>query len=175
VAEAYGKPVILYLKDEHYLPVDAVGRLVADGLISAIKYAIVQDDPLDDDYLRSLVDKVDPKWILSGIGEQPAIVHIREFHLCGFTSGCVVIAPKLSMDMLRALQRGDYDTAESVRRLFKPLEDLRNRLHPVRVLHDAVTLVGIAEAGPMLPLLDNLHKEEQQEVKAAAIALLERK
>jgi dihydrodipicolinate synthase/N-acetylneuraminate lyase len=171
VVEAYGKPVILYLKDENFLPVEAVARLVSDGLIFAIKYAIVRDDPLDDDYLRSLVAQVNPLWILSGIGEQPAIVHLREFGLAGFTSGCVTIAPKLSLGMLRAAQRDDYETAESIRRLFKPLEDLRNRIHPIRVLHDAVTCVGIANAGPMLPLLDNLTENERQQVKETAAAL----
>ena len=39
--------------------------------------------------------------------------------------------------MLRALQAGDIETAERIRTQCRPLEDLRNQIHPVRVLHAA--------------------------------------
>ena len=51
-----------------------------------------------------LVQQVDRKLIVSGIGEQPAIIHLRDFKLGGFTSGCVCVAPKLSRLMLEALR-----------------------------------------------------------------------
>ena len=45
--------------------------------------------------------------------------------------------------MLRALKAGDHARAERIREAFKPLEDLRNALGPIRVLHDAVTLAAL--------------------------------
>ena len=38
--------------------------------------------------------------VISGIGEQPAIIHLRDFELGGFTSGCVCINPRLSAESL---------------------------------------------------------------------------
>ena len=87
-AEAYGKPIVLYIKHDHYMDVSLVKSLMSDGVVSAIKYAIVRDDPADDPYLRSLVDTVGPELIVSGIGEQPAITHMKQFGLAGFTSAC---------------------------------------------------------------------------------------
>jgi hypothetical protein len=43
---------------------------------------------------------------------------------------------------------------------------------PIRVLHDAVTLAGIADMGPILPLLSNLDAAERARVLPAAKALL---
>jgi dihydrodipicolinate synthase/N-acetylneuraminate lyase len=109
---------------------------------------------------------------MSGIGEQPAIVHLRDFRLAGFTSGCVCIAPRRSTDMLQALKAGDYDAAERIRQEFQPMENLRNRISPIRVLHDAVTLSGIADMGPILPLLSNLEAADKPAVRDAVKQLL---
>ena len=55
------------------------------------------------------------------------------------------------MDMLRALKASDHETAETIRRTFEPLEDLRNTINPIRVLHTAMGEAGIAATGPILP------------------------
>ena len=39
---------------------------------------------------------------------------------------------------------------------FLPLEDLRDALSPIRALHTAVSLSGIADMGPMLPMLTEI-------------------
>ena len=57
-AEATGKPVLVYIKAENYLRPDLVAKLVADGLVSAIKYALVVKDPAHDPYLRALLEHV---------------------------------------------------------------------------------------------------------------------
>jgi dihydrodipicolinate synthase/N-acetylneuraminate lyase len=171
--EAYGKAAVLYIKHDGFIEVDAVKRLMDDGLLSWIKYAIVRDQPADDDYLRSLVDAVGPDRIVSGIGEQPAITHLRDFGLQGFTSGCVCVAPGLSMSMLRAIKAGDYDLAEEIRKTFVPLEDLRNSINPVRVLHTAIRLAGIAETGPIIPLLSEVAESECSAIETAAKELLQ--
>jgi dihydrodipicolinate synthase/N-acetylneuraminate lyase len=170
--EAAGIPALLYIKHDGYIePADAA-RLCADGLISAIKYATVRDDPADDSYLRELVSLIDPATIISGIGEQPAIVHLRNFGLGGFTTGCGCVAPALSQTMLGAIRRRDWDEAESIRKVFEPLEDLRNGINPIRVLHEAVAAAGIAPTGPLLPLLSAVEEEHRPAIAVAAKALL---
>ena len=171
-AEAYGQPIVLYIKFEGYLEPEHARALMDDGVVNWIKYAIVRDDPAQDDYLRQLVDCVDPQRIVSGIGEQPAIVHLRDFGVQGFTSGCVCVAPSLSMKMLAALKASDYETAETIRQTFEPLENLRNAINPIRVLHTAVAEAGIADTGPILPLLNDVSKNERANIADAAKTLL---
>lgn len=170
--EAYGKPAVLYIKFEGYLEPETVAQLVDEGLVSWIKYAIVREDPAQDDYLSRLVDLVDPRLIVSGIGEQPAITHLTEFKINGFTSGCVCLRPDLSQKMMQAINSGDLETAEMIRGIFRPLEDLRNEINPIRVLHEAVSLAGIAETGPTLPLLSGLEEADALRVTKAANWLL---
>jgi len=170
--ESYGRPAVLYIKHDAYMDVAAVRRLADDGLLSFIKYAVVRDNPAHDDYLRRLVDSVGASLIVSGIGEQPAVPHLRAFGLAGFTSGCVCVAPKLSMDVLRALRSGDYATADRIRETFRPLEDLRNSINPIRVLHAAVALAGIAKTGPILPLLSDVDESHVPGIRDAALTLL---
>ena len=172
IAEAYGKPIVLYIKFEGYLEPQDAKSLVEDGVVNWIKYAIVREDPGQDDYLAKLVDCVDRSIIVSGIGEQPAITHINSFGVQSFTSGCVCVAPGLSMEMLQALKAGDLETAESIRQTFKPLEDLRNNINPIRVLHSAVAGAGIAETGPILPLMDEVDEVDRLKIAAAARELL---
>jgi dihydrodipicolinate synthase/N-acetylneuraminate lyase len=81
LADAYGKPVIAYVKDEGYVEAADMGKLVKDGAVCAIKYAIVRDEPKDDAFLSELVNCVDRSKIISGIGERPAIDHLTKFGL----------------------------------------------------------------------------------------------
>lgn len=167
-AERFGKPIIVYLKREGYLTVDQVRGLVDDGVVCAIKYAIERDDPADDRYLRELCSSIDSQLLVSGIGERPAVTHLRDFGLKVFTSGSACVAPRQSAGLLTALQNGDYVAAERIRGRFLPLEDLRDEINPIRVLHDAVTLAEIADMGPILPLSSNLSGEERSQVVQAA-------
>lgn len=171
-AEAFGRPIVVYIKQEGYVTPSEVARLVADGCVSWIKYAIVRPNPLEDPFLRELLEKVPASLIVSGIGEQPAIAHLRDFGLNGFTSGCVCINPGLSTRFLRAAKSGDWAEAERIRTVFKPLEDLRNAINPVRVLHQAVSLAGLADTGTVLPLLSPISAAQEVEVRSAARALL---
>jgi len=170
--EAAGVPALLYIKHDGFIEPEEVAALDRDGLLSGIKYATVRNDSSVDPYLRRLVEVVDRERIISGIGEQPAIIHTRDFGLGGFTSGCVCVAPRLSQQMLAAMRRGAWEEAERIRSLFRPLEDLRNRINPIRVLHRAVAGAGIAPTGPLLPLLSNVDPHEEPAIDAAAAALL---
>jgi len=172
VVEKYGKPIVLYIKDPGYVTLDVVKTLVAAGAISWIKYAVVRDDPAQDDLLAGLVQTVDPQIIVSGIGEQPAIVHWQKFGVHAYTSGCVCVAPRRSQEMLLALQAGDFVRAEAIREGFNSLETLRNAHGPIPVLHHAVALAGIATTGPALPLMKNLGDDLLDEIRPAAEGLL---
>jgi dihydrodipicolinate synthase/N-acetylneuraminate lyase len=171
-SDAIGRPVVVYIKAANYLAPETMAMLIEEKRIAAYKYAAVLADPTQDPYLRSIVNAVDPNWIVSGIGERPAIVHYRDFGLKSFTSGSVCIGPRGSMRLLQLLKDGRYDEATRVRALYLPMEDLRDRLNPIRVLHDAVTLAGVADMGPMLPLLTGLAKSDHPDVEKAARALL---
>jgi dihydrodipicolinate synthase/N-acetylneuraminate lyase len=171
-AEKLGKPIIAYVKGLGYIEPATLGALAREGVVCAIKYAIVREDPAKDAYLDELAKHVSRDIIISGIGERPAIVHLRDFALKSFTSGSVCVAPRGSMKILAALKAKRYDEAEKLRAAYIALEDQRDARGPIRVLHDAVTLAGIADMGPMLPMISNLDASEKAAVKAAAVALL---
>ena len=144
-------------------------------MLCGIKYAVVRDNPLEDSYLKRILDYVNRGLVISGIGERPAIDHFRDFALAGFTSGSVCIAPRLSTLLHAALKTKDYGKAAEIRALFLSFEDLRDNISPLRVLHEAVTLVGIANMGPMLPMLSNIDDQAMlNNIKATADILRRR-
>ncbi len=73
---------------------------------------------------------------------------------------------------MQALKDGDDSIAENICAHFMAFEDLRDGISPIRVLHDGVTLSGIADMGPMLLPLTGLQSEDCERVGAAAKALL---
>lgn len=167
LSERLGKPIVLYLKYDGVMTADDATSLVNDGVISAIKYAVVREDYTSDSYLSALTKKIDTKLILSGLGDQPAIVHMQDFNLGGFTTGCGCVFPKLSMDLLQAIQAGNWDEAETLREKFLPLEQLRDSLGPITILHRATELAGIAQTGPISPLLSEPEASIQTQITAA--------
>jgi dihydrodipicolinate synthase/N-acetylneuraminate lyase len=171
-ADRFGKPIIAYVKGLGYIEPATLGALAKDGVICAIKYAIVREDPRKDPYLDALLQHVDRDLVISGIGERPAIVHLRDFRLKSFTSGSVCVGPRGSMRLLALLKAKRYDEAEKIRAAYIPLEDQRDALGPIRVLHDAVTLAGIVDMGPMLPMISSLGDKERDAVAGPAKALL---
>jgi dihydrodipicolinate synthase/N-acetylneuraminate lyase len=176
-AEAAATPVILYLKAEDTLGVDRqqgiemVGRLVAEGVCVGIKYAVVREDPRVDPYLERLLSRVDRSRVASGIGERPAVVHLRQWRLPGFTTGSGCVSPRLSQRLFELAGAGRWDEAEAVRQRFLALEDLRDAWNPAKVLHHAVALAGVAETGPLCPFLSELSGEQRRQIEVTAQAL----
>ena len=140
-----GIPVTLYIKSEQYVDIETLGRLVDEGRIIAVKYAIVRDEPANDPYLQALIDRITAAKIVSGMGERPTLVHLARFGLASYTTGSGCIAPKASMALLQALKQN---------------------------LHDAVTLCGVADMGAHLPLLSASPANRHAEIKVAAEVLL---
>ena len=172
VSDALDRPLVLYLKYDRVLSVGTVKSLVDDGVVAAVKYAIVRADTADDPFLQELTEVTDPVRIVSGLGELPAPAHVRGFGLGGFTTGSGCVAPRLSLALLAALRDGDDDRAASLCETFGPLERLRNKLSPITVLHAAVELAGITPTGPVIPLLHPIDDAARPAVKAAAEELL---
>ena len=178
IASAAGTSMILYLKSEDGLGtdrmagLDAVARLVDEGLCVAIKYAVVRTDPGIDPYLDALLERVDRKRVVSGIGERPAIVHMNRFGLPGFTTGSGCIAPSLTSALFAACARGSWDDAEALRALFLPLEDRRDAWGPARVLHAATELAAVATTGPIPPFVTALAEDQRAALEPLADELL---
>jgi dihydrodipicolinate synthase/N-acetylneuraminate lyase len=167
-----GIPVTLYIKSEQYIDIDTLGRLVDEGRIAAVKYAIVRDDPAQDPYLQALVQRITAARVVSGMGERPTLVHLAQFGLASFTTGSGCIAPKACMALLRALKQKDMPRAQAIYDLFMPLETLRDSISLIRVLHDAVTLSGVADMGSHLPLLSASPANRHADIQAVARTLL---
>jgi dihydrodipicolinate synthase/N-acetylneuraminate lyase len=180
IAEAAETKLILYTKDEDNFGLDknagldTVARLVDDGICVGIKYAVVREDPSQDEYLENLLSRVDRKLVISGIGERPAVAHLRDWKLPGFTTGSGCIAPRLSQRLFEACARGDFAEAEQLRTMFIPLEDLRDASGPAKVLHEAVELAGIAQTGDVPPFLSALSVEQIEKVGPVGRQLFER-
>jgi hypothetical protein len=53
-----------------------------------------------------------------------------------------------------------------------PMEDCRDEVNPIRVLHDAVTVSGVADMGPMLPMLEGVDETVRARLQPVARELL---
>ena len=162
IADATGLGLILYMQEETSFGkdkeagLDAVARLVDAGICVAIKYAVVRQDPTKDAYLEALLERVEQRLVISGMGERPAVIHLTRFNLPGFTTGSGCLAPHMSNGVLRACYDADEARANELRAHFLPLEDRRDEWGPARVLHAALDLADIARTGPIPPFVSAL-------------------
>ncbi len=180
IADAAGLPLVLYLKSEDGFGsdlergLDAVGRLVGDGTCVAVKYAVVRSDPARDPYLDGLLKRVDRARVVSGIGERPAVVHLRDFRLAGMTTGSGCLAPRLTQALLDACYAEAWGKAEALWAEFAAHEDLRDAWGPARVLHQATELSGVAKTGPIPPFVSALSPAQVEALAPVARALVEK-
>ena len=124
-----------------------------------------------DPYLDALLARVDRSVVISGIGERPAVVHVEQWGLPGFTTGSGCVAPALSQRVFDACVRRRLRRRPPGARAFLPLEDLRDAWGPARVLHAAVDLAGIAPSGPIPPFVSALGASQLDELAPVAVAL----
>jgi dihydrodipicolinate synthase/N-acetylneuraminate lyase len=178
IASAAGLGLILYLKDEGNFGadkdagLDVVARLVDAGVCVGIKYAVIRPDPAQDPYLEGLLRRVDRRFVISGIGERPAVEHLKHFRLPGFTTGSGCLAPGLSHGLFQACAVGNWAAAEALRSRFIPLEDKRDAWGPARVLHAAIDVAGVAATGPVPPFVSALGDSQRAQLAPVARALL---
>lgn len=173
-ADTAGCQLVLYLKEETNFGsdrdagLDVVARLVDEGICTWIKYAVVRADPTEDAYLDALLRRVDRARVVSGMGERPAVVHLEDRGLSGFTTGSGCIQPTLCQRLFEAAARADFDGARALRERFLPLEDLRDAWGPARVLHHALELGGIAATGPIPPFISPLTRDRLERLEPVA-------
>lgn len=170
---ACGVQLLVYVKTEGYIPAALLGDLLAEGVVFGVKYAVPRQPGEADPYLAAIVAALAADRVISGFGEPPAVAHMLEAGLAGYTAGCVCIAPALSMALLAALKRGDR--AEALRLLgpMQALEALRGAHGEIRVLHDAVSQSGLADMGPLLLPMSHVDAAHREAIGRAARGLLE--
>lgn len=170
--QATGFGLVLYVKRDGYLEPARIERLMKDGVIRFVKYAVERDDPFVDTYLADIVSAIGADHVASGMGETPLHAHIVRDDLATWTSGGVCIAPAAATALLAAYRAHDHDEAERLRAPFLAFEKVRMALGGISVLHDAVSLSGIADMGPILPMLSNIAEADRPAVRAVTEGLL---
>ncbi|HEY9278838.1 MAG TPA: dihydrodipicolinate synthase family protein [Eoetvoesiella sp.] len=173
VANELGFGVILYIKDENYVHPDELARLIREGVVRFVKYAVDREDPVNDSYLDSILAEVGTDVVASGMGEVPIADHLARRKLATFTSGAVCIAPAAAMELLSLHKSGDTERAEQLAEPFLEFQQLCCRIGSMKVLHDGVSISGVADMGPLLPMVSNITAAEKPEVQKVITGLLE--
>lgn len=172
-ADAAAMPAILYLRAANYLPPDRIARLIDERIVVAVKYAVETGELTRDPFLASLLAETGRERVVSGIGEIAAVPHLETFRLAGFTAGAVCIAPRRATAILRALRAGDGARARALCAPIEPLEALRAAHGPIPVIHEAVTLSGIADMGALGPHFGPLDPAMRDAIRRAVLPLRE--
>jgi dihydrodipicolinate synthase/N-acetylneuraminate lyase len=86
IADALGNGIVLYIKRENYVAPDGLARLIDDGAVTFVKYAVERTEPADDAYLDRLVEAVGTGVIASGMAETPIADHVGRRRLAAFSS-----------------------------------------------------------------------------------------
>lgn len=172
ITERLGFGIILYIKRDMYVRPNTLEKLVSEGAVRFVKYAVERQDPADDEYLDTILSAIGPDLVASGMGETPIAVHVGQRGLATYTSGAVCIAPAASMRMLGLLREGRRDEVEKMIGPFLDFERVRSRLGGIQVLHDGVTTAGIAEMGPQMPMLSRIKPQYMGEAREVVEGLL---
>ncbi len=172
VAERLGNPVILYVKKDGYLTAETISSLVNDGAVSFVKYAVERENPADDNYLKEIIAGIGADLVGSGMGETPIHVHFPQYKVGTYTSGGVCIAPRAASALHKAFKSGDQATADELLPPFIDFEKVRAQYNGISVIHDAIGLSGIANMGPMLPMLANVSQKNIAAVQSVVDGLV---
>lgn len=172
LSDRFGRPLMVFYKTTDYLTAADAAALLADGVLCCVEYGVAPDPSGEFPYLVELLDLVgDAGRVIDGAGEK-SIVATSRFGLRGYTSGSGLIAPHLSMALLAAVRRRDAARAAELAAEFAPFEDLRARFSPIPVVHAAVQLAGIADAGALGPFFaPSPEPAALEEIAAAALDL----
>lgn len=171
LADAFGSGLILYLKRESYADPDELAKLIAEGAVSFVKYAVEKLDASKDTYLDAVLSAIGTDHLASGMGETPIQDHLGQRKLTTYTSGAVCIAPVAATELLTLYKTGRSAAALELSQPFLEFEKVRLNLGGLQVLHDGLRLSGIADTGPLMPMVSNLPGEKLKPVQAAVDAL----
>ena len=171
LADAYGNGLILYLKRENYADPDDLAKLISEKAVSFVKYAVEKPDASKDPYLDAVLSAIGTEYLASGMGETPIHDHLGDRKLTTYTSGAVCIAPVAASELLTLYKTGRAAEAVELSKPFLDFEKIRLDLGGLQVLHDGVRLSGIADTGPLMPMVSNLPPDRLPPVAKAVEAL----
>lgn len=171
IAEAFGDGLVLYLKRENYVNPDDLAKLISERAVSFVKYAVERTDAAVDPYLDAVITAIGTEHLASGMGETPIHDHLAQRRLTTYTSGAVCIAPTAANELLSLYKAGRSKEALDLSAPFLAFEKIRIDLGGLQVLHDSIRLSGIADTGPLMPMVSNLPVDRLQPVKEAVEAL----
>lgn len=171
IADRLGLGIILYVKRENYIAPEALSRLLDEGAVTFVKYAVERADPEIDPYLDALIAAIGTARIASGMGETPILDHIGRRGLATFTSGAVCIAPRSAMRLLSLLKAGRIAEARDLAAPFLAFERVRSALGGIQVMHDAVS-ASVADMGPLMPMVSNVSASGMEQVRPVLEGLL---
>lgn len=165
IVSRLGFGIIVYLKRDNYVRPEVLEKLVADGTVRFVKYAVEREDPADDAYLDAVLSAVGPEHVASGMGETPIADHVGRRGVATYTSGAVCIAPAAATALLATLRAGNLEKAAVLAKPFLEFEQVRSSLGGLQVLHSGVTASGIADMGPMMPMVSVVKERNMTEVR----------
>jgi hypothetical protein len=152
-AEAFGKPIIVYIKAEGYLSPDgqAPGRRRPGGRHQVRNR---REDPTKDAFLSQLCELVDRATSSAASASVRPSTHLRDFGLAGFTTGSGCVGPRGSAGLLAALKPKDYAPRRGAAGPLHPLEDLRDchSPNPGAASRPGAPWAEIADTGPSCAL-----------------------
>lgn len=174
IADRLGHGVVFYIRRANYIAPATLARLVDEGAVRMVKYAVEQDEPATDPYLDELIQSIELDRIASGMGETPVLDHIATRKLATFTSGAICLAPRAALALLPRLKAGQMDALRDEIGPFLDFERVRKRYGGIQVLHEAVSM-QICNMGRPLPMLSALTAEGQSALSGplADLAALE--
>jgi 4-hydroxy-tetrahydrodipicolinate synthase len=151
LAEAYGRPLMLFFQSADYLKPRDIAALLADGILCTVEFGVRPTASGQNPFLHELLDLVgDTSHIIDARGES-SIHDTARFGLKGFTSGMSALAPHLSTAVLKAVVAGELGKAASLVQSFAAISDLRATYSFVSVLYDALRFADIADPGVVGP------------------------
>ena len=124
-----------------------------------------------DSYLGALLWRIDNARIVSGMGERPAIAHLKDFKLAGMTTGSDA-SRRARAERSTTRAAGAADHRGALRHFMPPR--ITRRAGPARVLHHATECAGIAPTGPIPPYISPLAGGHLSTIAPVARALKER-
>lgn len=171
IAARLGFGVILYLKRDMYVRPEVLQKLVAEGAVRFVKYAVERPDPAEDAYLDAVLAAIGRDLVASGMGETPVADHIGRRGVATYTSGAVCIAPAAAMEVLALYRAGRQAEADAAIQPFLAFERIRAQLGGIQVLHSGITASGIADMGPMMPMVSVVKDRNMEPVRAIVAEL----
>jgi dihydrodipicolinate synthase/N-acetylneuraminate lyase len=174
LAEAAGKPLMIFFKSPEYLGAEDIAALLKDGVLCGVEYGIAPDADGRSPHLEKLLDQLgSAERLIDGAGEI-TIVGNSKFGIRGYTSGTGLLAPRLSMGLLAAVRKGDRARIEQLSLPFRDFDSVRALYSAIPVVHAALGFAGIAETGPMGPFFDTDYDDDTKaHITRVAKALLQ--